>query len=77
MPAARPAVGDAEHALDAANRATDAGADRAADWPSRPAAFARTLIRATLHAAEHALRMRRMRNGNEGQRDCRRRGGQL
>jgi len=75
MAAARSAIGNAEHTLDAANRATDAGADRAADRTadrtSRTAAFPRTLVRTTLHASKDALRVRQMRNGNEGQSGCR------
>jgi hypothetical protein len=81
MPAARPAIGYAEHALDAADRATDASADRAADRTanrtSRTAAFTRTLVRTPLHASEDALRVRQMRNGNEGQSGCRGRGHEL
>jgi hypothetical protein len=70
MPAAGPAIRYAEHALDAADRTTDAGADRttnhAADRTGCTITLARTLIASTLHAADHALRVRQMRNGEEG-----------
>jgi hypothetical protein len=74
MPAARPAIRNAEHALDAADRATNAGAkraaDRATDRTGCTIAFARSLVRTPLHASDDALRVHRMRNGYEGQRGC-------
>lgn len=74
-------IRDAEHALDAADRTTDAGADcaadRTADRTSRTIAFTRTLVRAALHASKHALCVRQMRNGNEGQRGGRGRRSEL
>src|SRR5258708_7662566 len=54
-------VGNAQDTLDAADRATDAGADRAADHATHrtgdPVAFTGAVAR----AADHALRMRQMR----------------
>jgi hypothetical protein len=67
MPAARSAIRNAEHSLDATNRATDACADRAAnhaaDRTSRTITLARTFICAPLHASDDALSVQQMRNG--------------
>ncbi|OJU27824.1 MAG: hypothetical protein BGN91_07430 [Nitrobacter sp. 62-13] len=74
MPTTRPAIRYAKHALDTANRATDAGADRTTDRTanrtSRTIAFTRTLVRTTLHASKDALRVRQMWNGKKGQSGC-------
>jgi hypothetical protein len=70
MPAAGPAIRNAEHALDAANRSTDAGADRttdrAADRTGRAIALAGALVRTALHASDHALRVGQMWHGQQG-----------
>ena len=60
MPAAGPAIRNAEHTLDAADRTTDAGANRATDHTTdrtgSTIAFVRTLIAAALHTSDDALR---------------------
>jgi hypothetical protein len=70
----RTAVRNAEDALDAADRATNASADRAADHcadrPRGPAAFTRALMSAALHAADHTLGVGQMRNGQKRQGRC-------
>jgi hypothetical protein len=74
MAATRPAIRNAEHALDAADSTADAGTDRTTNhgayWTGSAAAFARALMAAALHAADDALRVRQMGRGQEGQR-CR------
>ena len=67
MPPVRSAIGNAEHAPDAADGTTDAGPDRAADCaahgPRRTMTLVRALVGAAFHAAEDALSMRLMRYG--------------
>jgi hypothetical protein len=53
----RAAIGDAKHALHAANHATDTRADRAADDASDRARRAITLISAFARAADNTLRV--------------------
>ena len=72
MPAAGAAIRNAEHTLDAADRTTDAGANRATDHTTdrtgSTIAFVRTLISAALHTSDDALPVCQMRNRKEGQR---------
>ena len=69
MPAAGPAIRNAEHTLDAADRTTDAGANRATDHTTdrtgSTIAFVRTLISAALHTSDDALPVCQMRNRKE------------
>jgi hypothetical protein len=62
----------AEYALHATNCAADTRADRSTDRTTDRTgctiAFTRTLVRATLHASEYALRVRQIWNGKKGQR---------
>ncbi len=55
MPAAGPAIRNAEHALDAADRTTDAGANRTADHAANRTCRTITLARALIATALHAL----------------------
>ena len=67
MPPSVSAIRNAEHAVDAADRTSDAGANRAADCathrPCRTMTLVRALVGTTLHAIENTLSMRLMRNG--------------
>ena len=67
MPPARSAIRDTEHAVDAADRPPDTGANRAADCaayrPCRTMTLVRALVGTALHAIENTLSMRLMRYG--------------
>jgi hypothetical protein len=67
-------VRSAEQATDCTRSTTYAGTDRSANYTAYRSRSTTTLVRAlvgtALHAAEDALRLRLMRNGEEGQRCC-------
>src|ERR1700733_15814568 len=73
--AATTRTGNAENAVNCADRATDTGADCATHGPTdrtrNAAAVIRALSSASLHPAHNALRMREMRNGEQRERQCR------
>ncbi|MBS0532312.1 MAG: hypothetical protein JSS22_23370, partial [Proteobacteria bacterium] len=62
-----PAIRNAKHALNAADRATDARAncttDHATNWAGRTVTLTRALMATALHPSDDTLRMRKMRNG--------------
>ena len=67
-------VRSAEQATDCTRSTTYAGTDRSANYAAYRSRSTTTLVRAlvgtALHAAEDALRLRLMRNGEQGQRCC-------
>jgi hypothetical protein len=63
MPPARSAIRDTEHAVDAADRTPDTGANCAAYRPCRTMTLVRALVGTALHAIENTLSMRLMRYG--------------